>query len=160
MTPRRPAPPHAPATALKLWVVLSRAHAAILRHVEADAARHGLTLAEFGVLEALHHKGPLLLGELQRKLLVSSGGVTWLVNRLVARGLVERDDCAEDRRARYARLTPSGAAFIARAFPAHEAAIAAAVSGLAPAEQLRATALLRTLGQAAADLPPDPPAAA
>jgi len=141
-------------------VVLSRAHAAILRHVEADAARHDLTLAEFGVLEALHHKGPLLLGELQRKLLVSSGGVTWLVNRLVARGLVERDDCAEDRRARYARLTSAGAAFIARVFPGHEAAIAAAVSGLSPADQARATALLRALGHAAAGMPPEPPAAA
>lgn len=137
------------ATALKLWVVLARAHAAVARQVEADVARHGLTLAEFGVLEVLLHKGPLLVGEIQRKLLVSSGGMTWLVDRLIAKGLVERYACAEDRRARYARLTPAGRLLIARIFPDHEAAIARAVDGLSPAEQVRAAALLRTLGHAA-----------
>ncbi|HEY0777923.1 MAG TPA: MarR family transcriptional regulator, partial [Gemmatirosa sp.] len=74
--------------ALKLWVVLARAHAAIAARAAADIARHGLTLAEFGVLEALHHKGRMLLGEVQRSLLVSSGGVTYLVDRLERRGWV------------------------------------------------------------------------
>ena len=49
--------------ALKLWVVLARAHAAVQAHAHDDIARHGLTPAEFAVLEVLHHKGPLLLGE-------------------------------------------------------------------------------------------------
>jgi len=130
-------------------VVLARAHAAISRQVEADVARHHLTLAEFGVLEVLFHQGPLLLGEIQRKLLVSSGGMTWLVDRLIARGLVERYACADDRRARYARLTPAGRLLISRIFPEHEAAIARALGGLSAAEQAQATALLRTLGRAA-----------
>lgn len=65
-------------TALKLWVVLSRAQAAVAAHAEADAARHGLSAVEFGALEALYHKGPLLVGELQRAVLRSSGGSpTW-----------------------------------------------------------------------------------
>ncbi len=63
-------------TALKLWVVLSRAHTAIEAQAAADVTRHGLSLTEFGILEALYHKGPMLLGEIQRKLLVSSGGIT------------------------------------------------------------------------------------
>ena len=63
-------------TALKLWVVLSRAHTAIGAQAATAITRHGLSLAEFGILEALYHKGPMLLGELQRKLLVSSGGIT------------------------------------------------------------------------------------
>src|SRR3970282_567514 len=60
--------------ALKLWVVLARSFRAVEAHAEADIARHDLTLAEFGVIEALHHKGPLLLGDLQRRILVSRGG--------------------------------------------------------------------------------------
>jgi MarR family 2-MHQ and catechol resistance regulon transcriptional repressor len=139
--------------ALRLWVVLARAFSAVSRHVEADIARHGLTTAEFGILEALYHKGPLLLGELQRKILVSSGGVTYLVDRLATKGLAERRECPEDRRARYAALTPAGESLIRRIFPEHARSIARALAGLTPEEQARATALLRTLGRAAAELP-------
>lgn len=135
---------------LKLWIVLARAYRAVEAHAEADAARHDLTLAEFGILEALLHKGPLLLGDLQRRILVSSGGITYLVNRLVKRGLVERRPCEGDRRARYAALTPAGARFVAEAFPAHAEVIRTALSGLAPREQRQALALLRRLGWAAA----------
>src|SRR6185503_13192975 len=92
-------------SALKLWVVLARAYASVAQRASEDVARHGLTLAEFAVLEALYHKGPLLLGEVQKKILVSSGGVTYLVDRLEERGLVRRKLCPEDRRARYAELT-------------------------------------------------------
>src|SRR5512141_2466339 len=84
---------------LKLWVVLARAHNAVSRLVRADIASHGLTEGEFAVLEALYHKGPLLLGDVQRRILVSSGGITYLIDRLVARGLVERRPCPSDRRA-------------------------------------------------------------
>lgn len=42
--------------ALKLWVVLARARSAVLEHVRQDLGRHGLSLTEFGVLEALFHK--------------------------------------------------------------------------------------------------------
>jgi MarR family 2-MHQ and catechol resistance regulon transcriptional repressor len=80
---------------LELWVVLARAYEAVRRHAVADIARHELTSGEFGVLEALYHGEPLLLGELQQKVLVSSGGVTFVVDRLVARGLVERRRAAD-----------------------------------------------------------------
>jgi MarR family 2-MHQ and catechol resistance regulon transcriptional repressor len=137
--------------ALKLFVVLSRAHNAAAAHAQADIARHGLTLMEFGIMEALHHKGPLLLGELQKKILVTSGGVTYLLDRLAAKGLAERRRCEHDRRAYYAALTPEGEALIARIFPAHGQAIEAALAGLTAEEKQTATELLRKLGRYAAD---------
>lgn len=133
-------------SARKLFVVLSRARNAVARHAEKDAARHGLTLAEFAIVEALYHGGPLLLGELQRKILVSSGGVTYLVDRLEEKKLVERRECPGDRRARYAALTPAGESFIGRVFPAHARSIARAMGGLTKKEQGEAIALLRRLG--------------
>ena len=138
-------------TALKLWVVLSRAHTAIGAQAATDITRHGLTLAEFGILEALYHKGPMLLGELQRKLLVSSGGITYLVDRLAEQGLVKRRPSPEDRRARYAALTRKGEELIRRIFPEHAERLAQVLSGLNEDEKRRATALLRKLGQRAAD---------
>lgn len=138
--------------ALKLWVVLARAYNAVAEHDRASLAREGFTPAEFAVLEVLYHKGPLLLGEVQRKVLVSSGGITYLVDRLEERGLVERRPCAEDRRARYAALTPEGEALIRRIFPVHAERLERALSGLTEEEQREAVRLLRKLGLHAASL--------
>lgn len=140
----------AKAVALKLWIVLARAHTALEQRAAEDVARHDLTIAEFGVLEALYHKGPLLLGDVQKKVLVSSGGVTYLVDRLEERGLVRRKLCPEDRRARYAELTESGTALMNRIFPEHAACIEDAASGLSGDEQRAATRLLKQLGLNAA----------
>ncbi|HEV2146745.1 MAG TPA: MarR family transcriptional regulator [Longimicrobiaceae bacterium] len=138
------------ALALKLWVVLSRAHAAIEAHAVAQVARHGLTLTEFGIMEALFHRGPMLLGEVQRRILVSSGGITYLVDRLERKGLVERRECAEDRRARYAALTERGETVIREIFPEHAQHLEHALGGLDAAEKEQAIRLLRTLGTHAA----------
>ncbi|HUF14112.1 MAG TPA: MarR family transcriptional regulator [Longimicrobiales bacterium] len=137
---------------LKLWVVLARAAAAVRRHAVADQERHGLSEGEFAVLEALYHKGPMLLVEVQRKILVSSGGITYLVDRLAGKGLAERRPCATDRRASYAALTKEGERLIRSIFPAHGQAIARAVSGLTDAEKRQAVKLLRKLGLSAAEL--------
>jgi MarR family 2-MHQ and catechol resistance regulon transcriptional repressor len=138
--------------ALKLWVVLSRAYAAVAAHSQADIARHGLTPMEFGIMEALHHKGPMILGEVQKKILVTSGGVTYLVDRLAAKGLVERRRCEHDRRAYYAALTPAGEELIREIFPAHAEAIRNAMEGLTEEEKDQAIDLMRTLGRHAAQL--------
>ena len=138
-------------SALKLWVVLARSYNAVAERLSEDVARHEITPTEFAILEVLYHKGPLLLGEVQKKILVTSGGITYLVDRLVEKGLVRREECAEDRRARYAVLTPAGTALIRKIFPQHALAIEKAMSGLTTAEQREAVQLLRKLGLAAAE---------
>ena len=140
--------------ALKLWVVLARAYQAVQGHAEADQERSALSEGEFAVLEVLYHKGPMLLVEVQRRVLVSSGGITYLVDRLVRKGLVERRPCAHDRRASYAALTAEGQELIGRIFPEHAEAIVHATAALSPAEKRQAIELLKKLGHAAADSPP------
>jgi MarR family 2-MHQ and catechol resistance regulon transcriptional repressor len=144
------------ATALKLYVVLTRASEALHAHARAHIASHDLTEAEFAILDALYHKGRLLLGEVQKKILVSSGGITFLVDKLEKRGLVRRTLCPGDRRARYAELTDEGQALMDRIFPSHAEAIRRAMSGLGLADQRAVTALLKTLGTEAAALDPVP----
>ena len=144
--------------ALKLWVVLSRAHASISAHAVAHAADHGLSLTEFAILEALFHRGRMVLGEIQRRILVSSGGITFLVDRLAEKGLVVRQECPEDRRAKYVSLTREGTRLIRELFPSHARTLANAMQSLTPDEQVEATRLLKSLGLAAAGggLPPSP----
>lgn len=139
---------------LKLFTVLSRAQAALHARAREDVARNDLTLTEFGVLEALYHKGPLLLGAIREKILVSSGGITYLVDRLTERGLVERTQCPEDRRARYARLTPKALELMDRIFPEHARCIARVSGGLSPEETRTVTRFLKSLGKGAEEAPP------
>lgn len=136
--------------ALKLWVALARAYAAVNEHAINDVRGEGLSIGEFAVLELLYHRGQTLLGEIQKRILVSSGGITFLVDRLVEKGLVERRDCPDDRRARYAALTREGTRVMRKIFPRHAARIAQAMQGLDEREQRDATRLLKQLGLAAA----------
>jgi len=136
--------------ALKTWVTLARAYAAVNEHAIADAREHGLSIGEFGVLELLYHRGQTVLGDIQRRILVSSGGITFLVDKLEEKGLVERRDCPEDRRARYAALTREGQRLMRRIFPRHARRIAHALKGLNQGEQRDASRLLKQLGLAAA----------
>lgn len=137
--------------ALKLFVVLNRATNAVSRRIHEEFDARGLTATEFGILEALYHKGPLLLGDVQRKILLSSGGVTYTIDRLAEKGLVERRECPSDRRARYAALTAKGQELMDELFPAHAVVIEGLMAALAPREQEAAIALLRKLGLAVDD---------
>jgi MarR family 2-MHQ and catechol resistance regulon transcriptional repressor len=140
-------------TDLKLWTVLARAYDAVRAHSFAHIERHGLTPGEFGVLDTLFHRGPMLLGELQGRVLVTSGGISFLVDRLERRGLVERREYPQDRRTRLAALTDEGAAFMESVFPEHVRAIGHALEEVDPELKQALIPLLRTLGRAAAARP-------
>jgi len=136
---------------LKLWVVLARAFDAVEHHSRASIARFPLGTTEFGVLEVLYHKGELPVCEVQRRILVESSSTTYVVDKLVQRGLVRRRPSGSDRRVTLLALTPAGRRLIARIFPAHAAAIRHAVSALPARQQAAAVRLLRSLGTGAAE---------
>ena len=137
-------------TPLQLWVVLARAFDAVERHSRASITRFGLGSTEFGVLEVLYHKGELPVCEVQRRILVESSSTTYVVDKLVARGLVRRRRSATDRRSVRLALTPEGRRLIRRIFPPHAHAMRHAVGALPPREQTQAVRLLRALGLGAA----------
>lgn len=134
---------------LKLWTVLARAYDSVRAHAFAHIERLGLTPGEFGVLDTLHHKGPMLLGELQHRVLVTSGGISYLTDRLDKRGLVERREYPEDRRTKEVALTSEGRILMRRIFPEHTAVIERALAGIDPEVKLAAVSLLRTVGRSA-----------
>jgi len=148
-----PAPVQQTDTALKLWVTLARAFDAVEHHSRASIARFGLGTTEFGVLEVLYHKGRLPVCEVQRRILVESSSTTYVVDKLVRRGLVRRRPSARDRRVVLLALTPAGRRLIARIFPSHASAIRRAVAALPARQQAQAARLLRALGKGAAALP-------
>src|SRR5947208_16977036 len=102
---------------LRLWVVLARAFDAVERHSRASIARFGLGTTEFGVLEVLYHKGELPVCDVQRRILVESSSTTYVVDKLVKRGLVRRRHSGTDRRMIILALTPAGRRLIETIFP-------------------------------------------
>jgi MarR family transcriptional regulator, 2-MHQ and catechol-resistance regulon repressor len=138
--------------ALDAYVKLLRASRAVLARVEPRLAASGLTTTQFGVLEAILHKGPLSQRDLSLKVLTSPGNMTDLVDKLEARGLVRRVRQKADRRAVRVELTAAGMALIEPLFAAHAGDIDTAMAGLDGAELRELGALLRKLGLAAGGL--------
>ena len=76
--------------ALAAYIKLLRAGKAVLARVEPLFATARLTPTQFGVLEAILHKGPLSQRELGEKVLTSAGNMTDVIDKLEARSLVRR----------------------------------------------------------------------
>jgi DNA-binding MarR family transcriptional regulator len=98
-----------------------------------------VTLPRFDLMAQLH-KTPagLTLGELSRRMMVSNGNVTSIVETLVEQGWLDRKASPQDRRAQVVSLTAEGRIVFGRMAAAHEDWIAATFSGLSitEAEQL------------------------
>lgn len=109
---------------------------------------HGIEAWEFDVLAALRRAGApyeLSPGRLLRETLVTSGTMTNRVDRLTARGFVERYPDPEDRRGVLVRLTPEGKKAVDGAFEALLAAEAGFLAELTDPQQKELADLLRTL---------------
>lgn len=133
-------------TALRLWVTLARCYATYSKAMAARIQDYGLTMPQFGTLEALYHLGPLSLGELAEKLLVTGGNVTYVMDRLEDQGLVYRYRRPDDRRVIQARLTPEGRDLVAEVFPGHACHIEHLSRHLSSEEQTLLSGLLKQLG--------------
>jgi MarR family 2-MHQ and catechol resistance regulon transcriptional repressor len=140
----------APVDAPRLWLVLSRCHRALSQIAERSIEEAGLCLTDFAALEALLHKGPLTITEIQGKVLLASGSMTAAVDRLESKGFIRRSPAPNDRRAKVLHLTPEGKQVVESAFSRHAAALDSAMSVLNLAEKRRLYGLLKKLGLFAA----------
>src|SRR4029453_1079893 len=132
-----------------LYRVLMKAHRTMARHAHRSIAAHDLGFSDFTILEALLHKGPMLVNEIGRRIELTSGSITTAVDRLEERSLVERSVDAGHRPARQAPLTRSGRALITRIFDRHKSVLDTAADGLKRAEREKLIALLKKLGVSA-----------
>jgi len=136
--------------ALSLWVVIHRAYAALQKVAAADIRSRGFNPTEWGVLEYLYHKGTQPLAQVGREILITSGSVTYVIDKLETRGLLQRIPCPNDRRVIYASLTEKGRELMAREFPGHAAVIQQLMAPLDPGEQELLKSLMKRIGLSAA----------
>ena len=127
------------------WGALTRTHAAIVQRLqEALAAADFPPLPWYEVLAAVAEAPDerMKMGDLAEALVITRGGLTKLVDRLVKAGLLERTFCETDRRVSYATLTPAGRDLLAEMRPAVIAELEVAFSAnlsVAQANELRKT---------------------
>lgn len=127
--------------ALNSYTKLMRAAESVTSRTSRPMAAADLTISQFGVLEALLHKGPLCQRDIAAKILKSSGNITMVIDNLEKRGLVKRERDSEDRRYLTVHLTEAGRALIVRVFADVEAAIIADM-GLLSADELAQLGML------------------
>jgi MarR family 2-MHQ and catechol resistance regulon transcriptional repressor len=132
--------------ALNSYTKLMRAAETVTGRTSRPMSAAGLTISQFGVLEALHHKGPLCQRDIATKILKSSGNITMVIDNLEKQQLVKRERINEDRRYLTVRLTEQGSSLISTVFASVEAAIIAEMSELTEDEQELLGRLCKKLG--------------
>ena len=136
---------------LRIWLRLLACANLVERHVRGKLrADFGITLPRFDVLaqlDAASHDAVhgLAMSELSRRLMVTNGNLTGLIERLVQEGLVSRAALASDRRTQIVRLTPAGRRALHAMTPAHEQWINDLLSGLSASDRTQLYGLLGTV---------------
>ena len=122
--------------AVSTWLRLLHGYALIERELRRAVAEH-CTFPQFDVLNQLEReRDGLTFVELSRRLLVTAGNLTGIVDRLQTEGLVRRAVHPSDRRAFRLTLTPKGRRLVRRAQGRHHRALTALLAGV-PDRDLR-----------------------
>ena len=138
-------------TAPRLWLVIAKSYRVLSLLAEQSIANTGLCLTDFVALEALLHKGPLTISEIQDKVRLASGSMTAAVDRLERLGLVVRTSSPSDRRARVIELTVQGKRLATSCFERHAKDLEALMSVLSEREMEQLYGSLKKLGLLAAE---------
>ena len=131
--------------ALRLYMVLTRTYKTLLDKDQRNIRSYGFNASEFGVLELLYNKGPHPIQQIGDKILITSGTMTYVIDKLEKKGLLIRRPCDKDRRIVYAELTEAGRERMSEILPDHYNAIGESLQGLTHIEKELAIALLKKI---------------
>ncbi len=132
--------------ALDTYIKLMRAAESVTSKLNEYKTYEGLSISQFGTLEALYHLGPMYQKDIGRKILKSSGNITMVIDNLEDKGLVERRRDQRDRRYVSIVLTEKGEKIISEILPGHIAAIVEIMDALNEEERRALGKLCKKLG--------------
>ncbi|MGG0177804.1 MarR family winged helix-turn-helix transcriptional regulator [Gottfriedia acidiceleris] len=99
------------------FLILMQTSKAIHDRIKEEMSKYKLGITEFSVLEVLYQKGKQTIQQIGNSILVSSGSMTYVIDKLEQRGLLCRSDCPNDRRAIHVSLTDDGNNFMNEIMP-------------------------------------------
>ncbi|GAA0370373.1 MarR family winged helix-turn-helix transcriptional regulator [Bacillus horti] len=131
----------------ELFIILSKTSKFIMDLAKKDMKKYDMSPSEFMILEVLYTKGCVPLQQVWQSNLVSSGSITYNIDKLEEKGLLLRIPSKEDRRVIYAKLTENGHNFFDHIFQKHSAGLHSILSSLNDDEKQLVIHLLKKLGQ-------------
>jgi DNA-binding MarR family transcriptional regulator len=132
-------------TNLKLVIGLYRSYTNLNRQSQKVLTEYKLTIAQFGVLEALYHLGDLKINDIIEKTLSTSGNITVVIKNLEKDHLIERYRDSSDSRVWMICLTKTGEELIKRIFPEHLQQLDQTLKNLDQDEKIALMKLLKKL---------------
>ena len=102
---------------LKILIGLHRVINAVDSRTIKLVKSYGLSIGQFAVLEALYHKGEMTVGQVQKKILSSTGTMPVIIKNLEKRQLISYKADEQDKRKRLLYITDKGKELISEVFP-------------------------------------------
>ncbi len=102
------------------FLVLMQTSKAIQERIRMEMMKNKLNITEFSVLESLYQRGKQTIQQIGQSILISSGSMTYVIDKLEKKGLLKRNACPNDRRAIHVTLTDDGEDLMAKMMPEHE----------------------------------------
>jgi MarR family 2-MHQ and catechol resistance regulon transcriptional repressor len=139
---------------LHLIRVFAKSFKSVSEHAITGSKIEGFNPTAFAVMEVLYYKGAQPIQQIGAKLLLQSGNVTYVIDKLEERGFLTRKPCANDRRVIFAELTSEGEELMNDLYPKYAERIHRALSGLNTEEKSQMILLLKKMGLQAERLSP------
>lgn len=139
---------------MHLYRVFAKAFKSLSEHAVAGSKIEGFNSTAFSVMEVLYFKGAQPIQQIGAKLLLQSGNVTYVIDKLEHGGLLRRHPCPTDRRVIYAELTDQGRMMMDDIYPKYEERLSFALGGLNMQEKEQLIYLLKKMGMEAERLSP------
>ncbi|WP_180271296.1 MarR family winged helix-turn-helix transcriptional regulator [Fredinandcohnia onubensis] len=102
------------------FLILMQTSRALQERIRDDMMKNNLSITEFSVLEVLFHKGKQTIQQIGKSILITSGSMTYVIDRLEQKGFLKRSACPDDRRAIHVTLTDAGIEIMNKIMPEHE----------------------------------------
>lgn len=102
------------------FLLLMQTSKAIQERIRDEMSNNNLGITEFSVLEALYYQGKQTIQQIGNRILISSGSMTYVIDKLEKKGIIKRNDCREDRRVIHITLTDEGMEMMENIMPKYQ----------------------------------------
>ena len=134
---------------LKTIVSLFRATDAFSKAIQKDVKQYGLNVTEFGILEAIYHKGRMNIKSLLEKVLITNSTMSYVIEQLIKKSLVMKEQSTKDRRSYELVLTKEGQLLMENAFVLHKKHMRDIIDVLSEEEEKNLREMLKKIGKKA-----------
>jgi MarR family transcriptional regulator, 2-MHQ and catechol-resistance regulon repressor len=102
------------------YLLLMQTSKAIQERIRIEMINHNINITKFAVLEVLYLKGKQTIQQIAKSILITSGSMTYVIDKLEQKGLLKRTACPDDRRAIHVILTDAGIDLMNKIMPKHQ----------------------------------------